>query len=292
MNNATWVIGLGEVLWDVFVDGKYLGGAPTNFACNFAYLNKQQALPQKSKVISQVGDDELGHQAIEQISQFAVNTQDIEIGNKSTGRVDIERDQAGNASYDFLADSAWDNLSWQPHYQEVAKNCAAVCFGSLAQRSSASRAFIEQFLQSTADTCLRIFDINLRPPFYSVEVIKSSLALANVVKMNDEELELLKQWFDLPKDDVAALKALMQSFELTCVAVTRGESGAILIHGEQVSDLAGSKVKVVDTVGAGDAFTAALTQGLLLAKPLDQINRDAMAYAAQICMTAGATPAQ
>ena len=286
MNRGSVIVGLGETLWDVFPDGPRLGGAPLNFSCSTAELAQSDA---QVFMASAVGSDELGRRAICTLEEHGVNTTCMQIDDRPTGQVLVELDSAGVASYRFAENCAWDHFLWNSALQKLASDCDAVCFGTLGQRSACSRATIHKFVAETNEETLRILDVNLRPPFFSDEMIRQSLALANVLKLNDEELPLLARLCDVHGSDVEIMKKLAEQYQFRCIALTRGAKGAILVYGDEVSDLPGIEVAVADTVGAGDAFTAAMTLGLLAGRDIDQVNRNAIAIAAYVCSKPGAT---
>jgi len=279
------IVGLGEILWDVFPDGPRFGGAPANFACHVA------ALGHPSEMVSAVGKDELGERALTELRNRGVATRCVHRHeDRPTGIVTVSLDDEGHASYEFAADTAWDAVPWSGELARVAEQTSAVSFGTLGQRSECSRQTIRRFLAATPSTALRIFDINLRPPFVSDSVILESLALANVLKLNDEELPELAALCAWTGPDVEILQKLAEKFTLRAVALTRGAGGAVLLGGSQVSEHPGIETHVVDTVGAGDAYTAVLTLGLLEGRNLDAINRGACQVAAFVCSQSGATP--
>ena len=240
-------------------------------------------------IVSSVGNDELGRRAIDSLGKHGVNTSCMQTDDRQTGQVLVELDSAGVASYRFAGNTAWDHLCWNSALQQLASDCDAICFGTLGQRSECSRTTIQKFVNATSDETLRILDVNLRAPFFTDEVIRESLALANVVKLNDEELPLLAALCGFRGNDVEIMRQLAEQFQLRCVALTRGAAGAILVLDSAVSDLPGSEVEVVDTVGAGDAFTAAMTLGLLAGRNIDQVNQRAIATASYVCSQPGAT---
>lgn len=282
------IVGLGEVLWDVFPDGPRFGGAPANFVCSAAGLGRDQF---EVVMASAVGHDELGRLALAELTNHQVNIATVSQVNHPTGQVDVTLDAHGHASYEFASDTAWDHLEWASGLEELANRASVVCFGTLAQRSDYSRRTIRQFIARTPPSCLRLLDINLRWPFWSQEVILQSLTLANALKLNDSELPVIANLLQLPGSDDAVLAQIMERYSLKVIALTRGANGSLLLResGER-SDLAGQPVAVVDTVGAGDAFTAALALGVLRSLPLDDINRWASDVAAFVCRQAGATP--
>ncbi|MEZ6130694.1 MAG: carbohydrate kinase [Planctomycetaceae bacterium] len=282
------IVGLGEILWDVFPDGPRFGGAPSNFACSAAELAGGRA---EVCLVSAVGDDELGRRAIEALSTHGVNTSAVQWADQPTGQVQVELDPAGVASYRFAQDTAWDNLVWNRTVQQMAETCDAVCFGTLGQRSAESRRVIQQFVRATPAAALRILDVNLRSPFFDDSVILESLELANFLKLNDNELSRLAGMCAAEGTDIEQLRQIANRFQLHGIALTRGADGAILICGPEESDLPGQPAEVADTVGAGDAFTAAMTLGLLANTPVKQINQHAIAVAAWVCTQKGATPA-
>ena len=286
MSRISVVVGLGETLWDVFPDGPRLGGAPLNYSCSVAELAKSDA---QVFIASAVGSDELGRRAMDSLARHGVNTTCMQTNDRQTGQVLVELDSAGVASYRFADNCAWDHLVWNSSLQELAAKCDAVCFGTLGQRSECSRATIRRFVNETSDDTLRILDVNLRSPFFDNEVISDSLALASVLKLNDDELTLLADLYGVKGNHIEIMRKLAEQFQLRCIALTRGANGAVLVCGSAVSDLPGIKVKVVDTVGAGDAFTAAMTLGLLDGRDIDEVNRRAIAAASWVCSQPGAT---
>jgi fructokinase len=285
MSGAFRIVGIGEILWDVFPDGARFGGAPANFACHAA------ALRQRAAIVSAVGQDTLGRQALAALGELHVDTDYVaQLAGRPTGTVTVEVDAAGKPTYRFGRDEAWDHLAWSPELAGLAESTDAVCFGTLGQRGADSRATIRRFVAATPTAAWRVCDINLRAAFYDDEIFRQSLALANAVKLNDEELPIVAAACGLPADAPDVLQRLAERFELRAVALTRGPHGAILIRGAQRSEQPAPAVDVRDTVGAGDAFTAALVRGLLRSNDLDVINLRACRIAAFVCSQSGATP--
>ena len=287
MKQIPVVVGLGEVLWDVFPDGPRFGGAPANFACIAAGLAKGRF---EVAMVSAVGMDELGQLAITALVEHQVNVASVAQIHTPTGQVHVQLDEQGHATYEFAADTAWDGLEWSSKLEKLAHCTDVVCFGTLGQRSDISLRTIRRFVLATRPTSLRILDINLRPPFVSDAVILDSLRLANILKLNDEELSVLARLTGLTGSPADLLRRLADKFAFQVVALTRGANGAILIRGDEISEHPGVATHVVDTVGAGDAFTAALALGLLDGRDLESINRTACAVAAFVCSQSGATP--
>jgi fructokinase len=282
------IVGVGEILWDVFPEGPQFGGAPANFACSAAELVGTEM---DVFVVGSVGDDDLGRRAIELLREHGVDTSCVSLADKPTGQVLVELDEAGKPTFEIATDTAWDNVAWSDALEALADRAGAVCFGTLAQRSKTTRKTLRRFLRSTREDCLRIFDVNLRPPFWNKDLVKESFEYANVLKLNDAELPILADIATWPGSHDDFLHFLAKTHPFQVAALTRGADGATLVSsaGER-SDAPGQPVNVVDTVGAGDAFTAALAIGMLRGMPLDDINRWATRVAAFVCSQAGATP--
>jgi fructokinase len=282
------VVGLGEVLWDLFDDGPRFGGAPANFACSVAELGRNQF---EVVLASAVGNDELGDLAFAALADHQVNSEFVARLNYPTGKVDVTLDEYGHASYAFASNTAWDHLIWNQQLETLANRANVVCFGTLAQRSDKSQKTIQHFVANTPASCLRMLDINLRDPYWNQDVILQSLAIANALKLNDSELCAMTSLLQLKGSDEAKLEQIMKRFSLRVIALTRGSKGSLLLldSGER-SDLAAHSVEVVDTVGVGDAFTATLALGLLKELPLETVHRWANEVAAFVCTQSGATP--
>ncbi|MBI1312428.1 carbohydrate kinase [bacterium] len=279
------IVGLGEILWDVFPDGAKFGGAPANFAAHAAALGGDVCM------VSGVGHDELGEAALRTLAEKQLSTEFIQQpAGFPTGAVRVSVDAAGYPCYEFGYDEAWDHLHWSDGLAELAHQADAVCFGTLGQRGEKSSQTIQQFVAATRSDCLRVFDINLRPPFVSLPVIDESLQLATVLKLNDDELPVLTEQYRLVGSPMTQLQSLSQIFDLQAVVLTRGAAGSILLRGDEISEQPGLQIRINDTVGAGDAFTAAVTLGLFRGLPLDTINQHATRVAAFVCSQAGATP--
>ncbi|QDU80971.1 Ribokinase [Polystyrenella longa] len=285
MNPTFKIVGLGEILWDIFPDGERLGGAPSNFACHCRQLGSD-AFP-----VSCVGADELGQRTRTELKQLDVSPDYIqENESHSTGKVMVTLNDEGKPTYEILEDMAWDYLTFTPEWKALAQSLDAVCFGSLAQRSPQSRETIRTFLQHMPEKSLKIFDVNLREPFFGKEVVEESLELATILKLSDEELPVLAEYFNLAGTVTEQLSALRERFNLNLIAYTRGSDGSILSSVEETNESCGVKVKAIDSVGAGDSFTAALCTGLLKKRPLAEVNTFANQVAAYVCSNKGACP--
>ena len=279
------IVAIGETLWDLLPDGPVWGGAPGNVACHAAGLGAAGA------IVSRVGRDDLGDRGIATLESFGVDCRHVHRDEaRPTGTVAVSLSPAGDASYEFAADVAWDHLAWEPSLAAVAADAAAVCFGTLGQRSAVSRQTIRRFLAAARG--LRVFDVNLRQQFHSPELIRESLALADVLKLNDEELPVVAAACGIAAaDPVAALRDLAARHALRLAALTRGKAGSVLVAAGQTSLKPARATTIVDTVGAGDAFTAAAIVGLLRDDPLEAIHDHAARLAAFVCGHRGATPA-
>ena len=282
------IVGLGEILWDVFPDGARFGGAPANFACSAAGLAAGSA---RVSMAGAVGRDDLGRRALAEFTARGVDVAAVAVLPEPTGRVDVTVDVAGHASYVFAPDCAWDNVPWSDSLERLAAETSAVCFGTLSSRGATSQATIRRFIAAVPSPALRILDINLRPPFWSPDVVRDSLALANIVKCNDDELPVVAEILGLSGSPEAILRQLVDRHALRLAALTRGAKGSLLVTADgSASDLPGTPVDVVDTVGAGDAFTAAVTLGLLAGWPLSKLHAHAERVAASVCTQRGGTP--
>ena len=285
-DNSFLMVGLGEVLWDLLPGGRQLGGAPANFAWHAAALGGRGA------VASCIGDDDLGRQIIERLDAMGLDRTAVAVDSEHpTGTVSVELDSSGDAGFTIHENVAWDFIPSAPAFTGLAARADAVCFGSLAQRSPVSRETIAAFLQATRGGCLRIFDINLRQSYYSREVIIESLGACEVLKLNDEELPAVAELLEMSGTQDELLCELLRRHSLRLVVLTCGSSGSTLRTADEVSVLPGRKVDVADTVGAGDAFTAAVATGLLEGRDLSAVHRLADRLATYVCTRAGATPA-
>ena len=292
MNSAvnTNVIGVGEVLWDLLLTGPQLGGAPANFAYH------AHALGSQAQVITRVGNDDYGREIIRRFHEMGLPETGVQIDETApTGTAKVALSGDGLAHFTIQENVAWDSMAVTDEAVAVARRADAICFGSLGQRCEASRNTIQYLVAATPPDALRVFDINMRQQFYSSDVVEKSFRLANVLKLNDDELPRLADMFSLTGSTEDQIGQLAQTFSLRLVALTRGPNGSLLYqkdNGEvRWSDCPSRPIKVVDTVGAGDSFTAALVLGLLRKMDLDEINTVANEVARYVCSQPGATPA-
>jgi fructokinase len=284
MSKTFMVAGVGEVLFDVLPDAKKMGGAPVNFTFHAQQIGLN-AFP-----VSAVGRDADGVEITDRLTRTGLSTEYIQKTNYPTGTAHVSLDSSGVPNFILTEDVAWDHIQWTGRLSDLAAKVDAVCFGSLAQRSSHSRLSIHEFLSHTREDCLRIFDINLRQQYYSADIIKTSLQAATVLKLNDGELVLLQDILELPLSTQEALCALQDRYELDYVALTRGAEGALLKNRRLSLDCPGLPTEIIDTVGAGDSYTAVLAFGILHKLPLEKINTLANSVAAYVCSQLGASP--
>lgn len=279
------VVGLGEVLWDLLPSGRQLGGAPANCAFHADRLGAQGI------IVSSVGADELGRELLERLGTLGLDTRYVSVGPEHpTGTVSVELDPKGGPQYVIHAPVAWDFIPFTPELAGLAERADAVCVGCLAQRSATSRQTIQRFLATTLPACLRVFDLNLRQHYYDREVIEQTLKRCQVLKLNEAEWPLLARLLDAPPGVPEGVEQLRRQWGLRLIARTSGEKGSELYSAEGVLRRAAPALRVVDTVGAGDAFTAALVIGLLRNESLEHVHESATQLAAYVCTQSGATP--
>jgi fructokinase len=287
------IVGLGEVLWDLLPERTCLGGAPANFA----YITT--LMGDRGIVASRVGEDSRGMHALQRMKELKLDVDHVQRDEEhATGTVKVELDGRGAARFEIAHPVAWDFLEWSADWQQLAESADAACFGSLAQRSEESQATIRRFVAATPPSAVRVFDVNLRQSYYSQEVLSESMRLADILKLNDEELpEVMRlDGFQFSSgDELAAARRLIAEYDLKLVCITRGGQGSLLVSSEsgrggEVSEHPGFRVRVGDTVGAGDAFTAGLVHEYLRGAKLNQMNEVANRAGAWVASEVGATP--
>ena len=281
-----YVVGLGEVLWDVLPEGKKLGGAPANFA-----YHAGQFLGMDSTIaVSALGEDKLADETIEALKEHGLNDLLPRVPYP-TGTVQVQLDEQGIPTYDIKENVAWDNIPFDDDIAEIARNCRAVCFGSLAQRNVVSRETIQKFLDATPADCLKIFDINLRQQFYTQEILRESFQRCNILKINDEELVLIGRMFGYPGLDIEnKCWLILGKYNLDMLVLTCGTNGSYVFTPGHVSFQETPKVKVADTVGAGDSFTGSFVGSILNGKSVPEAHRTAVQVSAYVCTQNGAMP--
>ena len=284
MNNI--IVGMGEALWDVLPEGKKIGGAPANFAYHVSQFGFD------SRVVSAVGNDELGDEIMEVFKEKQLKNQ-IERVDYPTGTVQVTLDDEGVPCYEIKEGVAWDNIPFTDELKRLALNTRAVCFGSLAQRNEVSRATINRFLDTMPDIDgqLKIFDINLRQDFYTKEVLRESFKRCNILKINDEELVTISRMFGYPGIDLQdKCWILLAKYNLKMLILTCGINGSYVFTPGVVSFQETPKVPVADTVGAGDSFTAAFCASILNGKSVPEAHKLAVEVSAYVCTQSGAMP--
>ena len=306
MKEPHLILGVGELLWDLLPEGPqpggvpidgstsrgWLGGAPTNFAVMAGRLGNHAV------ILSRIGRDDLGRKAVDILDPLPADTSFLEVDPvHETGKVTVVLEN-GQPQFTIHQPSAWDFLELSDDWVHMAERADAICFGSLAQRAHESRQTIQTLAAQTSASCIRVFDVNLRAPFFSGEVIQESLELATVMKMNDAEVPQVLGLLGLPEHEgkeqdqlrFGAQRLLDEFPTLQMVAITRGARGSLLVARDEWNEHPGYPVKVADTIGSGDAFTAAITHYLLRGADLATLNEAGNRWGGWIATQSGATP--
>jgi fructokinase len=280
-----YIIGLGEALWDVLPEGKKLGGAPANFAYHAGQFGLDTI------AISALGEDALAEETIEALKEHGLNYLMPRVPYP-TGTVQVTLAEGGIPTYEIKEGVAWDNIPYTDEMADIAKNARAVCFGSLAQRNAVSRENIRKFLADTPADCLKICDINLRQQFYSKEVLEDSFRLCNILKINDEELVVVNRMFGYDGLDMRqTCEKMVQDYGLKMLVLTCGTNGSYVFTNDGLTSFQDTpKVKVADTVGAGDSFTGSFCACILNGKPVQEAHKTAVQVSAFVCTQNGAMP--
>ena len=278
------ILGLGELLWDDFPDGRRPGGAAANFAYHAGLLDADVG------VISRVGDDQDGRDLIAEIELAEVDPVLVQTDPiHPTGVSSIELDE-GQPSY-MIHPAAWDHIEVTTDTIDTVAGADAICFGTLAQRHADSRAAIQAYVKAAAEGgAVVVFDVNLRQDYYDADVLRESLKYATIVKLNDGEVTIVGELLGLPTEPSAFAAALKSEFDVQTVCITRGADGCLLFEGDETVDVSGTEIELVDAVGAGDAFTAALVVSTLEGFPLEARGEIANAVGALVASSAGAMP--
>jgi len=279
-------VGLGELLWDIFPESRQLGGAPANFAYMTSLLGDEGI------VASRVGGDDLGEAAKHQLEHLGLSTSCIQLDpTYRTGIVQVEVDTKGQPTFQIAEPVAWDSFEWTAGWQALAQRADAVCFGSLAQRCAQSRQTIHSFLKTIRPETTRVFDVNLRQSFYSSQILADSAKQADIIKLNHDELPTVVQQLGFPfHDEDSAAQWLRHTFHVKLVCITRGARGSLLVSEYAKHEHPGIPVQVADTVGSGDAFTAALVYHYLRRASLATMNEAANRMGSWVASQTGATP--
>lgn len=277
-----FIVGIGELLWDVFPEGKRAGGAPINFVYHATQLGAEGC------AISAVGDDDWGHEILRELDASGIKGI-ISTVPYPTGRVLVEL-KDGIPSYTIVEDVAWDHLPLTQAALDAVSQADAVCFGTLSLRSAHTRETVKKLLAAAPKSALRFFDVNLRQSYYSKELIEDLLSFANVFKLNDDELVILRDLFGLAGSDEEVCRAFMQRYHLQYLIFTAGAKYSIIYTPNDISRLDTPRVTVKDTVGAGDSFSGAFVCAVLSGKTLHEAHETAVKTAAFVCTQAGAWP--
>ena len=279
------IIAIGEVLWDMLPGGRKVGGAPGNFAFHCSQLGADTAM------ISAVGDDELGRELLDYYTQMGLSTELIEVvPDMPTGTVGVEI-LNGQPEYTIFENVAWDRIIVTRRHLDRAAEADVVYFGSLVCRSETTRSSVQKLIAAAPDRAMKVCDINLRAPFYSIETLRPLLEAADVLKLNDNEIGILGDMFEAPAGSVEEkARWFVEKYGYRLLAVTLGPEGALLVSPSETSRYRARPVEVVDTVGAGDSFAAQTVVGLLGGLSLGEINRRANELAAFVCTNRGGTP--
>ena len=277
------ILGIGELVWDMFPSGKQLGGAPVNFA----YFAKE--LGAEAYPVAALGSDELGDEAMEVVRPSGLKLDFIQRNSLPTSRVLVTTDEEGVPQYEIVENVAWDAMECTPEILDLASQADVICWGSLAQRSRKSRESILAMVDAARENCLRVFDINLRQKFYSKEVIEESLKRADILKLNEDELPVVSKIFAVEGSEADQIAYIIKRFSLRSIIYTQGAvCSEVYDASGLVSRMDTPKVKVADTVGAGDSFTATYVTSILLGKTPAQAHELAVKVAAFVCTQNGA----
>ena len=278
-------MGIGELVWDMLPGGRQLGGAPVNFAYWCGRLGAE------GYPVSAVGGDDLGREAFDRLAGTGLDLGYVQRNALPTGRVNVTLSGNGIPKYDIVEGVAWDALEADARTLELAAQADAVCWGSLAQRSEASRRAIAAILGATRPECLKVFDINIRQHWYSREIVTDSLRQADVLKLNEDELPLVASLLGIGKSGAETIAELIRAFSLRYAIYTAGADHSEIHSAEGLlSRIPTPQVEVADTVGAGDSFTAAFITFLLQGDPVAACHRKAVETAAEVCTVHGAIP--
>ena len=287
MSNSqqNYIVGIGEALWDMLPEGRKIGGAPANFTYHVSQFGLDAV------AVSAIGDDELGAEIRHTFEEKDLQTQ-LATVPYPTGTVAVTLDAKGIPHYEICEGVAWDNIPFSPELEELARNTIAVCYGTLAQRNSVSRKTIESFIAAMPADGIKICDINLRGTFYNKEILESSMRACDILKINDEEIDEVSRLLgaEFPTQRMAALN-LMSRYEVDILILTCGTNGSYIYSMDGTeSFLPTPKVKVADTVGAGDSFTGAFIAALLCGKDIKKAHALAVEVSAYVCTQNGAMP--
>lgn len=282
MEKKQQILCFGEILWDKLPAGRKAGGAPMNVAL---HLNRF-GIP--SVVASSVGNDADGNDLMDFLVMAGLSTRLVQTHpTLPTGEARIKLDAENNATFELVEPVAWDHIEALPELTEEVKKSRAIVFGSLVSRNAFTRQTLLHLLETDL---LKIMDVNLRPPFDKEDVVKMLLGHADIVKLNDDEMIRISDWYGIPGTLKERMEAFRKNFGFATLVVTRGKNGACLIHNGIYHEHPGYTVKTVDTVGSGDAFLAGFLAALFEGKEMPLALTEACAVGAFVATQAGATP--
>ena len=277
------VIAVGEIVWDMLPAGKQLGGAPLNFA----FFSKE--LGAEAYAVSAIGNDVLGDETLAVASATGVNLDYLQRNNLPTSRVLISLDNEGVPQYEIVENVAWDALECPQMILDLVKDASVMCWGSLAQRSVTSRQSVLAMLSVAPKECVKVFDINIRQHYYSREVIETSLGYADILKLNEDELPLVASILGLSGPEHDIVSQLIEKYALKYLVYTHGaDFSEVFSATGEYSHVPTPKVKVVDTVGAGDSFTAVFVTSILQGLSMAESHARAVEVSAYVCTQNGA----
>lgn len=280
------ILGLGEVLWDCFPDGELPGGAPANFAYHAAQLGFEGG------VLSRVGRDERGQKIVRILAESGLRTDWIQWDdNHPTGYVTVDVSSPNHPQFTIHEGVAWDYLEASPDWERAVDSAVAICFGTLAQRLPVSQGAIRSLLAKQKEKRLVVFDVNLRQHYFNRSLIEESLKLARLVKLNHEEVRVLCQLLELPTAmEEQFCHFILETYGVDAVCVTRGDQGCLMVDPSGIAAVPGIRVNVADTVGAGDAFTAAWVASRIMGWDLARQAEFANRVGALVASLPGAMP--
>lgn len=281
--NELIIVSVGEVVWDCFPDKKVLGGAPVNVGYHLSSLGHEVL------VVSRVGSDELGRTTLSRFQELAINTAGVQVDESlPTGHVNISFDEKNEPCFDIVAPAAWDAIDSTAAFALIGESNFFLVFGTLAQRDQRSRTAIRELLER-ASYCF--YDVNLRPPYTTKELVVDSLGHADMVKVNENELRILGDWCGCAQSDKKKLaEQIIGKFDLDALVVTEGPAGAWIIVGGKYYYADAQPITVADTVGAGDAFFASLIHGKIHKTPWAKCLKEANLRGGYVASRTGATP--
>ncbi len=280
MKESSTISCIGEILWDALPPGLFLGGAPLNVCLNLHQLGEEAAM------VSRIGKDRLGEEALRRLKTKGLGTDYIQVDeNRETGFVKVELSSDGDPEYEIIKPVAWDFIDMSDSHLKELLSCSwAVVYGTLAHRSNPK-------LKKILDLkCLKVLDMNLRAPHYEKEYVKALVENSDLIKMNEEELGLLQDWYSLSSGMEDAVREISSRYKCHTVCVTRGGEGSVLFHNNKWFKHSGYSVRISDAVGAGDAFLAAFLHGLKSGIAEDRLLPFANAAGAYVASRSGANP--